>query len=90
MFSKIFKIDENNQYGSAMTKPRPIGIFKEEPSVSIDILNKSIKNFHPNAKIGEIFVVDIEFDAYDNPRKKCILVSLNPRTRSLGIDVAFT
>ena len=26
VFSKIFKLDENNQYGFAMTKPLPIGI----------------------------------------------------------------
>ena len=50
-----------------MTKPLPIGIFKKESSVSIDTLNKSIENFDPNAKIGELFVADIEFDAYDDP-----------------------
>ena len=27
IFSKIFKLDENNQYGFVMTKPLPIGIF---------------------------------------------------------------
>ena len=70
MFSKLFKLDENNQYGFAMTKPLPIGIFKKEPSVSNDILIKSIENFDLNAKIGEIFVADIEFHAYDYPRKK--------------------
>ena len=36
----------------------------------MDMLNKSIENFDPNAKIGEIFLVDIEFDAYDYPRKR--------------------
>ena len=36
----------------------------------MDILNKSIGHFDPNAKIGEMFVVDIEFDAYDHPRQK--------------------
>ena len=70
MFSKIFKLDENNQYGFAMTKLLPVGILKKEPSVSMDILNKSIENFVPKSKIGEIFVVDIEFDAYNDPRKK--------------------
>ena len=34
----------------------------------MDILNKSIGYFDPSAKIGEMFVV--EFDAYDDPRKK--------------------
>ena len=56
-----------------MMKPIPIGIFKKEPSVSIEIFNKCIENFDPNTKIGEIFVVDIEFVAYDYPRKKCTM-----------------
>ena len=34
------------------------------------ILNKSIGNFDPNAKIGEIFVADIEFNVYSDPREK--------------------
>ena len=53
-----------------MTKPVPIGIFKKEEHVDIEILNASIANFNPNAKIGEIFIVDIEFNAYGDPRKK--------------------
>ena len=53
-----------------MTKPVPIGISKKEPSVSMDILNKSIESFDLNTKIGEIFVVDIELYAYDDPWKK--------------------
>ena len=28
----------------------------------MDMLNKSIENFDPNAKIVDIFLVDIEFD----------------------------
>ena len=53
-----------------MTKPVPIGIFKKEPSVSMDILNKSIESFDLNTKIGESFLVDMEFEAYDDPRKE--------------------
>ena len=87
MFSKIFKLDENNQYGFAMAKPFPIGIFKKEPSVTMDVFNKSIDNFDPNAEICEIFVVDIEFDAYDDPRKKYMMryfsVSLSQRAKFL-------
>ena len=70
IFSKIFKLDKNNQYGFAITKPLPIGIFIKEEHVDIEILNASIANFDLNAKIGEIFIVDIEFNAYDDPRKK--------------------
>ena len=39
-------------------------------NVDIDIVNKAIGNCDLNAKIGEIFVVDIEFSAYDDPCKK--------------------
>ena len=70
VFSKIFKLDENSQYEFAMTKPLPIGIFKQENEVNIEILNNSIANFNPDSKIGETFVVDIEFDAYDDSKKK--------------------
>ena len=70
IFPKIFKLDENNQYGFAMRKPLPIGIFKKEEHVYIEILNDSIGNFDPNAKTGEIFVLDVEFNGYDDPSKK--------------------
>ena len=53
-----------------MMKPVPIGIFKKKPSVSMDILNKSIESFDLNTKIGESFLVDMEFEAYDDPRKE--------------------
>ena len=69
-----------------MTKPLPIGIFKKEPSVSMDILNKSIESFDLNTKIGQIFVVDIEFEAYDDLRKKNVQwgVSLYLWTKEQG------
>ena len=43
-FQKIFKLDENNQYGFAMTKPLTIGIFKKKPSVTLELMNKILKN----------------------------------------------
>ena len=70
IFSKIFKLDENNRCGFTMAKPRPIGTFKKEPQASMEILTKSLENFDPNAEVGKIFVVDIEFAAYDDPVKK--------------------
>ena len=70
IFSKIFKLYKNNQHGFAMMKPLPNSIFKKEEHVDIEILNASIANFDLNAKIGEIFVVDIEFNTYNDPRKK--------------------
>ena len=52
-----------------MTRPLPIGTFKRQTEVSMEILNNSITNFNPYSNVGEIFVVDIEFNAYDDPKK---------------------
>ena len=49
-----------------MTKPLPIGIFKKQSDPNMETLENSLKRFDPNAKIGEVFVVDIQFDAYDD------------------------
>ena len=48
----------------------PLEPLKKEPQASMEILTKSLKNFDPNAEVGEIFVVDIEFTAYDDLKKK--------------------
>ena len=69
VFSKLFTLDENSQYGFAMTRPLLIGIFKKEAHVNMDILNNSIKNFDPNAKISEIFIIISGFTAYCDARK---------------------
>ena len=69
VFSKLFKLDENSQYGFAMSRPLLIGIFKKEAHVDMDILNNSTKNFDPNAKIGEIFIIISGFTAYCDARK---------------------
>lgn len=68
--SKILKLDENNQYGFAMTKPLLIGIFKEKIYVTLEILNDVVRNYNPNDKVGHIFIVDIDFCENDDPRKK--------------------
>ena len=70
IFSKIFKLDENNQHGFAMTKPLPTGTFESEKEANMEILNEAIENFDPKAKVGKIFVVDIdEFHVCNDPRK---------------------
>ena len=93
VFSKIFKLDENTQNGFTMKKPLPIGTFKKKAHVNMDISFNSIENFDPNAKASEIFVVDIEFNAYnDSSPKKFITrffpVFLSPRARYWWTDVA--
>ena len=53
-----------------MTKPLPIGICKKQSDPNMETLEHSLKKFDPNAKIGDVFVADKQFDAYDNPRKR--------------------
>ena len=53
-----------------MTKPLPILIFKKQSNPNMETLENSLKNFSPNGKIGELFVEDIQFDAYDDPCKR--------------------
>ena len=39
VISKILKLDENNQYGHAMTKPLPTGCIKNDQDLSWRTLN---------------------------------------------------
>ena len=50
VFSEIYKLDENYQY---RFESLPIGVFKKELSVSMNLLNKSIKSINPNAKLEQ-------------------------------------
>ena len=60
----ILKMDENNQYGNAMTKPLPTGCIKKEKDVpSICNLWLILIGLSHLDKIGHLFVVDIEFDS---------------------------
>ena len=59
----ILKMDENNQYGNAMTKPLPIGCIKKEPQTpNIRELFLLLSGLSHTDKIGHLFVVDLEFD----------------------------
>ena len=60
--SKIIKMDENNQYGMAMTRPLPYGCIKRKLSIpSFEELEQLLKSVTLENKIGHIFTVDIEF-----------------------------
>ena len=60
--SKIIKMDENNQYGLAMTKPLPYGCIKKKKHVpSLDELKELLKSVTLDGKLGHLFVVDIKF-----------------------------
>ena len=57
VFSKIFKLNENNQKAFNMTKSVQVRIFKKKPFAELDILNKTVNDFGPNSKTGHVFIV---------------------------------
>lgn len=61
--SKVLKVDENNQYGNAMTKPLPTSIIKRMKKIPSYIeLDLIIQTISDKDKIGYIFFVDNEFN----------------------------
>ena len=60
--SKIIKMDENSQYGFAMTKPLPYGCIKKKINLpTLEELAVLLKNVTLQDELGHLFVVDIEF-----------------------------
>ena len=60
--SKIIKMDENNQYGFAMTKPLPDGCIKKKKNLStVEELAVLLENVTLEDKLGHLFVADIYF-----------------------------
>ena len=60
--SKILKMDENNQYGQAMTKPLPYScIKKHEHPPSLTEFNRILDKISHEDNIGHLFIVDIKF-----------------------------
>ena len=59
--TKTLKMDENNQYGNAMTKPLPYGCIKKAPKIpSLLEFNKVLDRLSHTNKIGHLFKVDIK------------------------------
>ena len=61
VISKILKLDENNQYGYAMTKSLPTGCIKKEPQPTWKIFNILLERVDLDDPIGHLLVVDISF-----------------------------
>ena len=60
--SKIIKMDENNQYGFAMTKPLPDGCIKKKKNLStVEELAVLLENVTLEDKLRHLFVADIYF-----------------------------
>ena len=69
--SKIIKMDENTQYGFAMTKPLPYGCIKKKKRVpNLEELAEILAGVNLDDKLGHLFVVDIEFANFN---KKTLL-----------------
>ena len=71
VISKILKLDENNQYGHAMTKPLPTGCIKDNSDISWRTFNLLLESFSLKDTTGHLYAVDIEFD-HENASKKQI------------------
>ena len=78
IISKIVKLDENNQYGYAMTRPMPTGCIKENNSPSWLTFNLLLENVSLDDKIGHLFIVDIEFDVENATEKTCMYNEIFP------------
>ena len=72
VISKILKLDENNQYVHAMTKPLPTGCIKNDSDLSWRTFNLLLESVSLEDKIGHLYIVDIKFD-YENATEKQIV-----------------
>ena len=70
VITKIVKLDENNQYGNAMTKPLPTGCIKDNNDLSWETFNFLLETVSFNDTIGHLYVVDIEFDVKNATKKE--------------------
>ena len=56
-------MDENNQYGFAMTKPLPYGVIKKKKVLpTLEELESLLSNVTLEDKLGHLFIVEIVFD----------------------------
>ena len=62
VITKILKLDENNQYGFAITKPMPTGCIKFNEDLSWSTFNRLLETVDLDDKIGHLYIADIEFD----------------------------
>ena len=62
IITKILKLDKNNQYGYAMTKPMPTDCIKKHFSLSWLKFNLLLETVNLDDEIGHLFVVDIKLD----------------------------
>ena len=78
VISKIVKLDENNQYGYAMTRPMPTGCIKDNNSPSWLKFNLLLETVTLEDKIDHLFIVDIEFDLENADERKYLYNEIFP------------
>lgn len=73
ILSKILQMDENNQYGMAMTKPLLCGYIRKENTLTPTLVefNDILDKLFHDETIGHIFIVDIKFH---NVNPKTLLI----------------
>ena len=77
--SKIIKMNENNQYGFAMTKPLPYGcIKKKENLATLEELAVLLENVTLEDKLGHLFVVDVDIKFADINKKTLLFNEIYP------------
>ena len=70
VITKILKLDENNQYGNAMTKPLPTGCIKDDKDISWKTFNFLLESVSFEDKIGHLHIVDTEFDVKNTTERE--------------------
>ena len=78
LISKILKLNENNQYGHAMTKPLPTGCIKNDPDLSWNTFNLLLESVNLNHQIGHLCIVDIKFDHQNATEKQIVYNEIYP------------
>ena len=78
VMAKIVKLDENNQYGYAMTRPMPTGCIKQNNSPSWLKFNLLLEKVSFEDSIGHLFIADIEFDEKNATEKQFMYNEIFP------------
>ena len=67
--STIIKMDENNQYGFAMTKPLLVEVIKKKDGVpTLQELEQILAGVKPTDEFGHMFIIDLTFVGGENPK----------------------
>ena len=78
VIAKTLKLYENNQYGYGMTKRLPTGCIKQDPDITWITFNLLFEWVSPEDSIGDLFIVDIEFDYYKASTKQRVYNEIYP------------